>query len=1183
MNLRLFTALVILALASGIPHAFAQDGERDDDVEFEDGTDLGKEDAERGRDLGGEGMDEEKRETVRDAEVDMPEGADPEFRKAFRAYQETVTRFAAEITDFQKSVDSVVEAEFKRKAAEVNQRFDARIRASEAVEREYRSEAIASFEGFLERYPDTPRYTPDAIFRLAELKFEKANDDFLVADENYQQQIMAYEAGEVPDPPTDPIRDYGPTIELFERLIADWPDYRLLDGAFYLLAYCELQMGQEERARQLFAELIVKRPDSKFVPEAWIRIGEFHFDYNELELARQAYLEAMKYPDSQFYDKALYKLAWTFYRQDDFDRAIKEFKRLVEYSDQLEEETGQSGSVLRVEAIQYIAISLAEEDWNLDGAKDDDFGIVRARRYLAGDKPYEREVLEQLGEYLFDNTRYAESVDIYRYMLAQYPRHRKNPEVHEKIVLALLRDDRLDEAFAERGKLNDVYGPASDWYAYQQKMGNAEAIRYSTDLVKDNLIQSATWYHAEAQKQRNEAEVREDPDIMAEAQDRYAVAAQGYKDFLERYPNDKDFYQWNFYYAECLYYSGQYMPAYEQYRVVREMDVKDNQFQETSGFNAIKALELNIANLIDSGQLPAKVLPNLEDARDTAQAQETTREEPDEERGDQKRVIESDPIPPVVMQYVTAMDRYVVLGLENEEDRHLDAKFAFQSAKVFYDFNDYPTARTRFEWIVETYPEHEIAYLAGSLILETYREENDFTALAAAAEKLSSVIQGEQADAIREEVRQFQLGAMFKSAEQLFADEEYEKAAEEYLRLLKEDPNNQYAAKALNNAAVAYENVRRYESAMRLYERVYKEHPDDPLASYALFRMAVNQERFFDYDNAIQSYELFYDKYQNKSQAELDEAGVDFPLTEKRGDSLRSAAVLRENMQDYRGAAQAYTRYATTFPENDQAVETSWQAVIAWEKAGDNSRMIDAIDRFNRTYGNDPAQSVKVLRGLDKKADYYEGRNRRRANALYNEIISEYDARGLAPASEGAFFAAKARFMLVERDFEDWEEIQIKGNINRQKKLLETKIAGQKELTEKYESVWEYQSLEWTMASSYRIGNLFQKFAISLYDVPIPFPEGSEEFDIYRTQLEDVAIPLEDEAIVRYEKTIERAREAKIVNEWTKRTLAELNKYKPGEYPLYKEERRSIEFVPVSGQGFVSPAQLNPAEPSGDS
>lgn len=1142
-----------------------------DDADGEEAEDAA--DAPAAEEPGESGMPEEDRSSPLRGNLGAPEGASPEFVEALQSYQTAFGRYANEINDYQTTVDEIVEAQYAARVAEINSRFESRIKASEAIEREYRKDAIASFELFLERFPNTPRYTPDALYRLADLQFEKANDDFLLADEAFQKQLTQYEAGEIADPPNDPIRDYGPTIATFERLINDWPDYRFLDGAYYLLAYCELQMGNEQRARDLFAELIVKRPESEFVPEAWIRIGEYHFDVNELDLAGQAYAEAMKYPESKFYDKALYKLAWTYYRKDDFDSAIKQFKVLVEYSDEQERKTGRSGSVLRAEAVQYIAISLAEEDWDLDGVKDDDFGLMRAKKYLDATQPYHREVLVQLADYLFENTRYDESVLVLRYTLSKYPLDRNNPEIHEQIILALIRNNDLDAAFEERGKLSSIYGPGSDWFAYQQKQGNVEATRYAQNLVKDNLIQSATWYHAEAQKQRQEAEVNEDSEALIAAQNKYRTAATAYADFLQQYPNDKDFYQWNFYYAECLYYSEQYVPAYEQYKVVREMDVTNNQFQEVAAFNAVKALEFELQEAVQSGRVPAKVLPGagLDEAREAAEAQETAREGVDE-RSDQKVVVKAETLPALALNYVTAMDRYVVLDLKNEQDEYLDAKFAFQSAKMFYDFKDYPTARKRFEWIVNQYPENEVAYLAGSLILETYRQENDFTNLAAYAEKLSNVLEGEQVEAIREEVREFKLGALFKSAEQLFAAGKYEQAAEEYLRLLSEDPDTKFAAKALNNAAVAYENVQRYDSAMKLYQRVYKEHPKDPLASYALYRVAVNQERFFDFSDAVQSYELFYDKYDDSKQAELDEVGLtDFKMAEKRGDALRSAAVLKENLQRYPDAARGYERFANEYPESDQAPEAAWQAAIVWEKAGEKRKMIDAIETFISKYGADSKYDDRVMGGLMKIADYHEERgSKRAADKEYNRILETYQSRGIRPGTPGAANAAKSRFMLAEREFEEWDKIQIKGSLKRQEKLLTEKIEKQKALTASYEEVFAYGSFDWTLASNFRVGNLLQRFAFSLYEVPIPFAEGSEEADIYRTQLEDIAIPLEDAAIERYEKNISEARDKKVVNEWTKRTLEELNKYKPAEYPLFKEERRTFDEKTITGDPYIS-------------
>jgi TolA-binding protein len=377
---------------------------------------------------------------------------------------------------------------------------------------------------------------------------------------------------------------------------------------------------------------------------------------------------------------------------------------------------------------------------------------------------------------------------------------------------------------------------------------------------------------------------------------------------------------------------------------------------------------------------------------------------------------------------------------------------------------------------------------------------------------------------------------------------------------------------ALNNAAVAYENVQRYDSAMKLYQRVYKEHPKDPLASYALYRVAVNQERFFDFTDAVQSYELFYEKYDDSKQTELDEVGLsDFKIAEKRGDALRSAAVLEENLQRYPQAARGYERFAREYPDSDQTPEAAWQAVLVWEKAGEKRKMVDAIETFISNHGSASKFDDRVMGGMMKIADYHEERgSKRNADKQYERILEAYPSRGIQAGTPAAANAAKSRFMLAEREFEEWDKIQIKGSLRRQEKLLNEKIEKQQALTASYEEVFQYGSFDWTLAANYRVGNLLQRFAFTLYEVPIPFEEGTEESDIYRTQLEDIAIPLEDKAIERYEKNIAEARDKKVVNAWTKRTLEELNKYKPGEYPLFKEERRTIDEKTITGDPYIS-------------
>ena len=1147
-----------------------EDGDADEAGEEADG-DADAEGSTTGQTEGEGGDDTLADSPARDPEPPVAPGPGGGPADEFERFNQVYLRYQKEIENYREEVNAIVESEYNRKRGEIEEVYDKEIRSLEVLERDRRLDAIAALEEFLRKYPNKKVYTPDVIYRLAELFFEKANDDYLVADENFQEQQELYDMGRIADPPQPPERNYDRSVALFQRLITDFPDYRYVDGAYYLLGFCHVRMGQDAEARQAFVDLIRVRPDSKFVPESWVRIGEYHFDYNELDKAIAAYSNALNYPENTFYDKALYKLAWAYYRADRFDEAIGSFKSLVRYADKKEEETGRSGSELREEAIQYLAISLAEEDWNGDGVPDDDFGMPRVQKYLQGEDKFEPEVLARLGDIFFDNTRYDQAIETYKLSLQRNPLDPENPKVHDKLIIALLRLRRFDEAFEERRKTGVDYGPGSEWYVHQEKEGNVEALAFADSLARDNLIESATWYHEQAQKTAEEAINRSDKELERKATEMFATAAGAYSEYLKKYPHDKESYKWTYYQAECLFYSLQLLDAAKAYANVREMNVGENEFREPAAFNGIKAYENHIIGLVRLGQLPDKAMPqgSLKD-QTTAESDSDGGEEPDGRGQETASVTEPEPIPELVQDLNASRERYVELGLTSEKAPDLPGKLEFQVAKVYYDFNHLDEARKRFEKIINTYNNQEVAALSATLILESYAQAKDYENMALWADRISQdpnlATSGRLAE-VREEAKRLKLGAMFKQAEELDDGGKYEEAAEAYVALVNSDPKNQYADKALNNAAVAYEKVKRYESAMKLYERVFREYPDSELAPKALFRVAYNAERFFDFEKAVSSYRLLSDKYTQ---------------SEDREGALLRAAVLLENLQDYGKAAKVYKEFSREFPDSKEAAECLYQAVLVYEKMGDYNMMISTHNDFRARYGNNSAYNRQVMEGLDKIATYYQktARDQKNARRTFEAILREHTVRGIAPGSFEAQYAARARFYMTEYEFETWDRIQLKGNLKNQERALKAKFDGAKELRPKYEQVYEYKNLEWTMAAGYRSANILQRFAQTLYDAEVPFEEGSEEYDMYRIQLEDLAIPLEDQAVAAYEKAITKAREEKIVNEWTKKILAELNKYKPAEYPLFHEEMREYKTTLVTPRPPLSDLS-SPAEDGG--
>jgi tetratricopeptide (TPR) repeat protein len=257
-------------------------------------------------------------------------------------------RFMAATRDYKATINHLVKHDYLEQRKKLQGKYESQASVEEKAERENRLKAIALHEAFLAKYPNDARWTPDVIFRLAELYFEKSEDEYLAATEEYDKATRTGAA----NPPAAPQKNYQKTIDLYKQLITQFPQYRLVDAAAYLLGYCYGEQNQEPEAKQAFLGLAcankfnpldppqttkVKptraklqqaeaddpykgcrpvRGDSKFLPETWTRLGEYHFDDNELDLAIVAYRKVLEFKDSNLYDKALYKLAWSYYRAD---------------------------------------------------------------------------------------------------------------------------------------------------------------------------------------------------------------------------------------------------------------------------------------------------------------------------------------------------------------------------------------------------------------------------------------------------------------------------------------------------------------------------------------------------------------------------------------------------------------------------------------------------------------------------------------------------------------------------------------------------------------------------------------------------------------------------------------------------------------------------------------------------
>ncbi len=1061
-------------------------------------------------------------------------GYTAEEKAELDALSEVVQSFEESAKEYREATRQLIEKKYKERRDMLYQSYERKIVKLEAEQRQRRDEAIARFESFIGKYPEEERYTPDAMFRLAELYFERSYEDYYQAHKTFEDALAAWTPKSGAAEPVEPVFHYEPTIAIMERLITEFPDYRLVDGAYYLLGYCLGEQGEEERAVDVYHELVAKSPNSRFAAEVWMRIGEFYFNTNELDLALDAYTKVLPFADSPFYDKALYKLAWTHYRLADperapehFQLAVDTFVKLLDFNEKSKAAGEDKGGDLRNESIQYVAISYADEQW---GGTDKLIGYLDGK----GDVPYARDLIVALGDVYFDQTRFADAVRAYRIAQERYPNDSEAPVVQDKIVQALERSRDFEGAAVERNLLTQNYSEGSTWF--EKNLGNPDALAKANELTEKALYSAAVFHHRQAQIHREAGKVE-----LAKAE--YGKAATAYGAYLKRFPHDRQLYELTFYHAECLYYSLQFEDAAREYKKVRD-STEDNKFLEDAAFSLILSYE----NAVKVAEATGKLQPV---------PVKKSSERPPGEAPTPK------PIPEIKLAAVEAADVYARLRPDSERV----PKVLYKAAEVFYVYDHFDEARRRFRELIAHYPQGELAEFATNLIIESYLVEQNYAAVESFAREQLAASGAQQNKKFSTELVKFKAGAMFKIAEQLEEQGEHEKAAELYLKLLDENPDNQFGDSALNNAAVAYEKAKRYDSASKLYERLVQRYPKSPLADGALFRVGLNAERFFDFDKATATYMRLVERY---------------PKSERRADAIFNAALSLENTQEYERAARMYLRYCDLFRDREDAPNVCFRAGLVYEKMGEPRRVVSTYEGFVKKYKKQSAHADRVLEAYLKMAQAYDKLGgEREAQKYYALTVHEYQKR---PDSKSAPYAAQAQFQLVERDFAKFHALRISGNSKEQKRALTKKAEELKKVEAKYQAILGFKQFEWTLASLFRIGQLYQDFADSLVGAPCPQDvrraarkigaTAAEVCDEYSVILEERAVAVEDKAVAAYETTINKAREFQVANIWTKKTLVALNKLRPHSWPLQKEAKFQLDEVALSPPAVVDAGGL---------
>ncbi len=194
----------------------------------------------------------------------------------------------------------------------------------------------------------------------------------------------------------------------------EYPNYPQLDEVLYYLAYEYEQAQDFTTARKVYYELIQKRPDSKYIPNAYLAFGELFFneaqgDPSKWDTAAKAYVEVIKYPppNNKVYGYAWYKLAYVFWNTGEFDKALNAFKKTIDYGTQFSQLPNAS----------KLADSARRDIVPVYALRGDPGAAYNFFHNISGDtqgseKTYK--MMDDLGQNYLDTGHYPEAIALYK-------------------------------------------------------------------------------------------------------------------------------------------------------------------------------------------------------------------------------------------------------------------------------------------------------------------------------------------------------------------------------------------------------------------------------------------------------------------------------------------------------------------------------------------------------------------------------------------------------------------------------------------------------------------------------------------------------------------------------------------------------------------------------------------------
>lgn len=630
--------------------------------------------------------------------------------------------------------------------------------------------------------------------------------------------------------------------------------------------------------------------EPKYVAEVWWQIGNWEFDNQDLRggfvkdepgavydynRAASAYQHSLQFKKPPLYGVALYKYAWTLFKQQRYQAATQSFVSLLVYTDEQQKLTGDPGADFRSEAYTYIAGSLTNVDFVGPGPEepyiqrpdiiDTEPNPVVAEQKLhvaidrvkdptliPQDKPWTIEIYKSLAQEYRSLNQFKNAIEVYDLILKKWPMDPTAPDVQNAIAETYDQmnvttrpntpehDAIAAKALQARTALANYIGN-TPWV--DANKDNPAAIQNAERLVKGGLRQAAAAHtnNGRAYLQQASEEPASQLDLLQRALAEYNLAAIGWKGYLSQDENAPDAYDSRYWLADARHKALRISVILHKLKPAEYPEPTQKQIDEAKA----AAIDVRDSNeddkYLDNAAYfvveESDVKRDLEYQRFTdskgTQGIEQRTEVKFDGTGADKKVIK-DTVPDAVLQSVQARDDYVARVPPNLDVEHRGLDYEFYDADMFFVYGQFDQARARFE---PMYKEHcgkdEYGYKAWEKLISMSNMERDADRsrqLAEAEKAHSCAVNDAQKTAGGLIVNPTLQEAAYVDARKKFEEAKaappgpqkdalWRQAAGMYEAALNAAPGRDEAPEAAMNAAYAYKQVGDFNKAIEMYNK----------------------------------------------------------------------------------------------------------------------------------------------------------------------------------------------------------------------------------------------------------------------------------------------------------------------------------------------------------------------------